>query len=64
MEETAKRDAVPLVIRSGAEGWVQGEDWTFGKIIQACNQDQRCRPCEEFLKKVWLRVRVPLRRLS
>lgn len=31
MEEITKRDAVALVMRLDAEGWVEGKEWTFGK---------------------------------
>lgn len=34
MEEIAQKDVLCLMIKSSAEGHAEGEEWTFGKIIQ------------------------------
>lgn len=52
MEEIAEKDALYLVIRSGAEGCAEGEEWMLRKRIQDCNQDQKCILCEKFCEKI------------
>lgn len=64
MEEIAEKDALYLVIRSGAEGCAEGEERMLRKRIQDCNQDQKCILCEKFCEKIWLIGKVPVRRQS
>lgn len=57
----AKKEALYLVIRSGAEGCA-GEKWLFKKI-QDCNQDENCIWCDQF-QKTWLWHKDQIRRIS